>query len=149
MNLVQLRDALFDRITQAALRPDIVALIGGNLLLEYEGRQKVNPANLNGFWCRASFQSVDEAQSGLRNAGDGNTRRMDGLLLVQVFAPHSAENAYDRGIAVADSLKKPFTDCSFQAIWLRNARVLTPPSESAFYKFTLVVEWQHDNFTAA
>ena len=76
------------------------------------------------FWARVSQQTVEEAQTTLRNGDCGQRYTSDGLLFVQLFIPRSDSKGMEKGRKLAIVARDSYRGVTTPGkVWFRNQRI--------------------------
>jgi hypothetical protein len=116
--------------------------------IHWQGVEKRGLPDANHTWLRFSQQTVDERQSTLSSDvfQFGEKRySIEGVLIIQIFAPKSEMRAWENCGKYAQIVKNMFRGQGTQnCIWFRNARIQELPQEELYYRMNVTVEYYYD-----
>lgn len=98
------------------------------------------------YWARVSRQTVLERQATFRN---GVKRYVtSGLIFVQVFAPVSEANGWEKGSKLAKLARNIFRGAeTSSSVWFRNARINELTADRGAHRFNVVAEFEYDELS--
>jgi len=125
-------------------KPSILALLGYQPTVIYQGVENASVMPTNKIWVRLSQQTVIEEQATL--AGNDLKRRYtsDGLIFAQMFIPKTTGD-YTNGVKIAEYIKNAFRGKqTSNCMWFRNVRIQELNPEEAWFRINVVSEYQYD-----
>lgn len=114
-----------------------------------QGKERLPPTDK--YWLRLSTRGVDENQRTFRTGdvapADCKRYRVDALLFVQVFAPKSEPQGFDKGAQLAElvqGLFRGYTDPN--GIWFNRVRINEVPNEAnePWYQWNVISNYTYD-----
>ena len=147
LNHDQAKDEMFAAFN-AAWSAGSAAIVGYVPEVRWPGKEEDKPDGSK-FWARVSEQVVDEPQTSLSACLGESQNAMRttcyGLLFVQIFAPKSVDDGYDKGDKLAQLGKTAFRGKKTSGgVWFRNARATSLPAEDLWNRFNVVTEYEYD-----
>lgn len=146
------RDEMFELFV-TGFAADAAVIAGGAIDVRYQGVVKKNLPAADKYWVRLSTKNVTTRQTAHGqpdDAGQGSGKGVKvhttrGLIFVEVFAPMSDVEGFERGGKLAELAQGIFQNAeTSSSVWFRNVRINDLPDDGKAFRFNVVAEYQFD-----
>lgn len=141
------RDEMFAMFV-AGFAADAAVIAGGAIDMRYQGVVNKNLPSTDKYWVRLSTKNVASRQTAFvtNDTGKGSAEHTSrGLIFVEVFAPMSDAEGFERGGKLAELAQSIFQNAeTSSSVWFRNVRINDLPDDGKAFRFNVVAEYQFD-----
>lgn len=130
-------DSMFGQFL-TAWKAGSAAIVGYVPEVRYQGRIQQALPDASKYWCRLSEQTVLENRKAIGNV----LFESSGLIYVQIFAPQSLPDGFQKARALANLARDAFR-AQNPLVRFINARATEVPSEDGFHRFNTVTEYDY------
>lgn len=124
---------------------DAAEIVGYVPVIRWPGQFEETTPDVTKHWGRVSTQTVSQEKANLSNSPGDNRYRTDGILFLQLFAPLTDPQGFDKMNALAELARNAYRAKQLPGdAFFRNERKRELANDNKFFRCNVIVEYQYD-----